>query len=231
MDWQVLIDYFPLMISGLWLTFKLTFLAVVIGLLIALPLTMMKLSRVTMLRLLSESIVFFFRGTPLLVQLFLIYYGSGQFRQTLDAIGLWSYFREAFFCAVLALSLNTAAYVTEIFAGAIKHVDKKQVEAGIALGLSKWILYRIIVLPQALRIAWNSYANEIIFIMQATSLVSIITLLDLTGVAGRVVSKTFAVYEIYSVVALLYIAITYGLVFVFKRVENYLQRHEKQSAL
>jgi octopine/nopaline transport system permease protein/arginine/ornithine transport system permease protein len=89
-------------------------------------------------------------------------------------------------------------------------------------------LYRRIIFPQALRIAWSAYANEIIFIMQATSLVSIITLLDLTGVAGKIISKTFAVYEVYIIVALLYLAFTYLLVFLFSRVEKYLRRHERR---
>ncbi len=168
----------------------------------------------------------FFRGTPLLVQLFLVYYGSGQFRHELDEIGLWVYFRQTFFCAVLTLALNTGAYSAEILIGSIKSVDKKQVEAGRAIGMSGVMLYRRIILPQAMRIAWSAYANEIIFIMQATSLVSIITLLDLTGIAGKIISKTFAVYEVYIAVALMYLALTYFMAFMFSRIEKYLRKHE-----
>ncbi len=226
MDWQVIGQNFPWLMEGLWVTIQLTFLAVFIGLLIALPLALMRGWSVGLVKWSSTSFTFFFRGTPLLVQLFLIYYGSGQFRHELEAIGLWTYFRETYFCAVLALALNTGAYSAEIFAGAIKSVDKKQVEAGRAYGMSGLKLYQRIIIPQAFRIAWNAYANEIIFIMQATSLVSIITLLDLTGVAGRIISKTFAVYEVYIFIALLYLVITYTLVFTFSKIEKHLRRHE-----
>ena len=168
----------------------------------------------------------FFRGTPLLVQLFLVYYGSGQFRDELDSIGLWSLFREAYFCAIFVLALNTAAYSAEIFSGAIRSVDKNQIEAGRAVGMTSLVLYRRIVLPQAMRIGWTSYSNEIIFIMQATSLVSIITVLDLTGVAGRIISKTFAIYEVYIAITLMYLVITYSMVFIFSRLEKRLNRHK-----
>ena len=226
MDWQIVWQHFPRLLDGLYITIQITSLAVLIGLFIAIPLALMRLSNVAILRWPSSLIILFFRGTPLLVQLFLIYYGSGQFRHELDSIGLWTYFRETYFCAVLALALNTAAYSAEIFIGAIQSVDKKQVEAGRAYGMSGVTLYRRIVFPQALRIAWTSYANEIIFIMQATSLVSIITLLDLTGVAGQIISRTFAVYEVYIAIALMYLALTYSLVFIFSRIEKYLRRHE-----
>jgi octopine/nopaline transport system permease protein/arginine/ornithine transport system permease protein len=155
-----------------------------------------------------------------------VYYGSGQFRQELDSIGLWTYFREAHFCAIFVLALNTAAYSSEIFSGAIRSVDRNQMEAGRAVGMTTFILYRRIVLPQALRIGWTGYSNEIIFIMQATSLVSIITVLDLTGVAGRIISKTFAIYEVYIAIALMYLAITYTMVFIFSRLEKRLNRHK-----
>jgi len=124
------------------------------------------------------------------------------------------------------LALNTAAYSAEIFSGAIRSVDKNQIEAGRAVGMTSLVLYRRIVLPQAMRIGWTSYSNEIIFIMQATSLVSIITVLDLTGVAGRIISKTFAIYEVYIAIALMYLVITYTMVFIFSRLEKRLNRHK-----
>jgi len=227
MSWGLIWDNLPWLMEGFWLTVQLTILSVVIGLVVAMILAIMSVSSVIFYRWPADLVIFFVRGTPLLVQLFLVYYGSGQFREELDAIGLWSYFRESYFCAVFVLALNTAAYSAEIFAGAIKAVDKGQVEAGKACGMSTWVLYNRIVIPQAIRIGWNSYANEIIFIMQATSLVSTITLLDLTGVAGRIISKTFAVYEGYIATAILYLIITYSMVFVFSRFENRLKRHQK----
>ena len=226
MDWNIVWDNFPRLLDGLLVTVQITSLGVAIGSVIALALAVMHISNIAILKWPASTFILFVRGTPLLVQLFLIYYGSGQFRHELDAIGLWVYFRETYFCAVLALALNTGAYSAEIFIGSIKSVDKKQIEAGRAYGMSGLTLYQRIVFPQALRIAWSAYANEIIFIMQATSLVSIITLLDLTGIAGKIISKTFAVYEVYIAVALMYLAFTYTLVFVFSRIENYLRRHE-----
>ncbi len=227
MDWNIVWDNFPRLLDGLFVTVQITSLGVAIGSIIAVVLAMMHISNITILKWPASTFVLFIRGTPLLVQLFLIYYGSGQFRHELDAIGLWTYFRETYFCAVLALALNTGAYSAEIFIGSIKSVDKKQIEAGRAYGMSGITLYRRVIFPQALRIAWSAYANEIIFIMQATSLVSIITLLDLTGVAGKIISKTFAVYEVYIAVALMYLAFTYTLVFIFSRIEKYLRRHER----
>lgn len=226
MSFQVLWDNYPLILEGFWLTLQLTASAVMIGLVVALLLALLSLSKNVALKWPAKSFIFFFRGTPLLVQLFLVYYGSGQFRDELEVVGLWTFFRDGYFCAVLVLALNTAAYSAEIFAGAIKSVDAKQIEAGKAFGMSRWTLYKRIILPQAARIGWTGYNNEIIFIMQATSLVSVITLLDLTGMAGRIISKTFAVYEVYIGVALIYLLITYTMVFIFGRIEKRLNRHK-----
>ncbi|MCW8950593.1 MAG: ABC transporter permease subunit, partial [Sedimenticola sp.] len=134
-------------------------------------------------------------------------------------------FREAYFCGVLALTLNTGAYTAEIFRGAIQAVPAGDVEAAKACGMGRILIFRRIILPKAIRLAWPMYGNEVVFLMQATSLVSVITLLDLTGIAGRIISKTFAVYEIYIMTALLYLAITYAIVFLFKRIEKRLNRH------
>ena len=109
--------------------------------------------------------ILYFRGTPLLVQLFLVYYGSGQFRPFLDSIGLWVLFREAYFCAVLTLTLNTAAYTAEILRGAIQGVPRGDIEAARAVGYSGILLYRRIVLPKAFRIALPAYTNEVVFLL------------------------------------------------------------------
>ena len=225
MNFEMLMGYAPRLLDGLWVTLGITGLSVLIGLILAVPIALMRLSSYKILQWPSYFFVFYFRGTPLLVQLFLVYYGSGQFRVELTELGLWSYFREAYFCAVFTLTLNTCAYTAEILRGAIQSVPKGEIEAGRACGMSGVLLYRRIILPSALRTAWPAYGNEVIFLMQASSLVSIITLLDLTGVARRIISETFAVYEVYLLVAAAYLVITYVLVFVFKRVETHLQRH------
>jgi len=225
MELNVVWDNLPKLLQGAQLTLEITLLSLLIGLLIAVPVALLRLSKHPLLWAPAYAYILYFRGTPLLVQLFLIYYGSGQFRIELTDLGLWGLFREAYFCAVLALTLNTGAYTAEILRGAIQAVPEGDIEAARACGMGRALMYRRIILPKALRLAWPMYGNEVVFLMQATSLVSVITLLDLTGVAGRIISKTFAVYEIYLTTALLYLAITYVIVFLLKRVEQRLNRH------
>lgn len=217
---EIFLNSWPRLLDGFWVTVSITSLAVFIGTLFAVPIALMRLSNNRILSWISLAFTFYFRGTPLLVQLFLVYYGSGQFRIELTELGLWTYFREAYFCAVFTLMLNTCAYSAEIFKGAIESVSRGAIEAGKACGMSGFLLFRRIIFPQALRISWPAYGNEVIFIMQASSLVSVITLLDLTGVGRKLVSETFAVYEVYIMVALMYLVITYAIAFLFKRIEN-----------
>jgi len=225
MDLSLVINSLPQLLSGLLVTLEITALALVIGLALAIPLALLRVSRNPLVRAPVYGFIFYFRGTPLLVQLFLIYYGSGQFRPELEALGLWTFFREAYFCAVLALTLNTAAYTAEILRGAIQAVPHGEIEAARAMGMSRGLLYRRIVLPKAFRIALPAYSNEVVFLFQATSLVSIITLLDLTGVARVLVARTFAVYELYIAAGLIYLACTYLILWVFRRVERRLFAH------
>ncbi|MCW8975406.1 MAG: ABC transporter permease [Sedimenticola sp.] len=225
MEFSVVWDNLPKLLQGAQLTLEITLLSLMIGLVIAVPVALMRRSKNPLLWMPAYGYILYFRGTPLLIQLFLIYYGSGQFRPELSDLGLWGLFREAYFCGVLALTLNTGAYTAEIFRGAIQAVPAGDVEAAKACGMGRILIFRRIILPKAIRLAWPMYGNEVVFLMQATSLVSVITLLDLTGIAGRIISKTFAVYEIYIMTALLYLAITYAIVFLFKRIEKRLNRH------
>ena len=220
MDFVTVWTHLPDLLSGVVITLKLTFSSLVIGFLLAIPLALMRLSSTPLLFIPASTFMFYFRGTPLLVQLFLIYYGSGQFRHELTDLGLWQFFRDAWFCAVLALTLNTSAYTAEIFRGAIAAVSKHDLEAGRALGMSKLLLFRRITFPAAFRIALPAYGNEVILLLQSTSLVSVITLMDLTGVANRLVTKTFTIYEIYLTVALIYIVMTYITVTLLKYTHN-----------
>ncbi|WP_335337201.1 ABC transporter permease [Sedimenticola thiotaurini] len=226
MDLEVIWENLPKLLQGAQLTLEITVISLLIGLAIAIPFALMRLSRHAVLWMPAYAYILYFRGTPLLVQLFLIYYGSGQFRAELSDLGLWGFFRDAYFCGVVALTLNTGAYTAEILRGAIQAVPAGDIEAARACGMSKVLMYRRIILPKAIRLAWPMYGNEVVFLMQATSLVSVITLLDLTGVAGRIISKTFAVYEIYITTAVLYLIITYAIVFVFRRIERRLNRHQ-----
>lgn len=220
MDLAAVIDNLPRFVDGTLLTIEITALSVVIGLACAVPLALMRVSPRPWLRLPVYGYIFYFRGTPLLVQIFLIYYGGGQFREGLEAAGLWSLFREPYFCAVLTLTLNTAAYTAEILRGAIQAVPFGEVEAARALGMSRWLLIRRIILPKAFRFALPAYTNEVVFLFQATSLVSIITLMDLTGVARIIMSRTFAVYEIWIFVGAIYCLISYAMLYGFRLIEH-----------
>jgi len=163
--------------------------------------------------------VMFFRGTPALIQIFLIYYGSGQLAVIRDSF-LWPLFREPYWCAIVALSLNGGAYTGNILAGAMRAVPIGSVEAGKALGLGWLHIQRLIVAPQALRIGFPAYGNEVIQTLKATSLASTITLMDITGAAQTLVSDTFAPYEIFIAAGSMYLAMTYALTRLFAFVEK-----------
>ena len=225
MDLSVIVDNLPRFASGAWVTVQLTALSVLIGLVLALPVALARLSANPLLSWPAYAYMFYFRGTPLLVQIFLIYYGSGQFVPELRAVGLWQFFREPYFCAVLTLTLNTAAYTAEILRGAIQAVPFGEVEAGRAFGMSRALILRRVILPRAFRIGLPAYTNEVIFLFQATSLVSIITIMDLTGVGRVLIAETFRTFEIWIFVGLCYLVMSYGILYGFKRLEYSLSGH------
>ena len=206
--------------AGLLLTLELTLISSVIGLVMAVPVALGRLSRNPLIKWPVFGYMFYFRGTPLLVQLFLIYYGSGQFVPQLKALGLWDgMFREAYFCALLTLTLNTAAYTAEILRGAIQGVPHGEVEAAKAVGMSRFLMLRRVILPRAFRIALPAYTNEFVFLFQATSLVSVITLLDLTGVARDLIAETFRSMQIWIFTGAIYCATSYFFFWLFRRLE------------
>src|SRR5215212_11187369 len=151
MDLAFMAETFVRLLDGLPLTLNLAFTAVALGVVFALLLALMRMSGVAVLDWLARIYVFVFRGTPLLVQIFLIYYGLGQFRPTLQELGLWSFVREPYWCALAALTLNTAAYSSEIVRGGLLAVPHEQIEAARACGMSGLLLFRRIVCPIALR--------------------------------------------------------------------------------
>jgi len=222
---DIVIESLPRLMSGTWVTIQITALSVIIGLCLAVPVALMRVARSRMLSVPSYVFCFYFRGTPLLVQIFLIYYGSGQFVDLLQTLGLWQFFRQAYFCAVLTLTLNTAAYTAEILRGAIEAVPWGEVEAARACGMSTRVMYRRIILPKAFRLAWPAYTNEVVFLLQATSLVSIITVMDLTGVTRVISARSFAFYEMFIAAALIYLGLVYGVLFVFRRIERRITSH------
>lgn len=228
MDLAIVWKSLPALLNGAVVTIELTVVSVLLGLALSLPIALARVARNPLLRWPAYGYILYFRGTPLLVQIFLVYYGSGQFHQFLAEIGLWPYFREAYFCAVLTLTLNTAGYTAEILRGGIQGVPHGEIEAARALGMSRSLLYRRIILPKAFRLALPAYANEVVFLFQATSLVSIITVMDLTYEARTIVARSFRVYEIYITAGLIYLAMTYGILWVFRKVEHRLSGHLRE---
>lgn len=231
MDVSIIQESIPRLLEGAVTTVELTAVSVAIGLCLAVPFALMRTHRNPLLWVPIYGFNFYFRGTPLLVQIFLVYYGSGQFQDLLAQIGLWPFFREAWFCAVLTLTLNTAAYTSEILRGGIEAIPFGEIEAAKACGMSGTLLYRRIILPKAFRLAWPAYTNEVVFLLQASSLVSIITIMDITGVARMVASRSFAFYELYITAAVFYLILVYGVLFVFRRVEYRLSGHLRSPSL
>lgn len=209
MDWELMWDSVPTLLGGVPLTLQLVVLALLLGLGMASLAAWARLSGNAAAAGAAWAYVFVFRGTPLLVQIFLIYYGLGQF-EAVRASPFWVLLREPYWCAILALMLNTGAYQSEIIRGAILSVPQGQVEAARACGMSRFLLFRRIVVPVAIRQALPAYGNEIILMVKASSLASTITLLEITGVARRIISQTYAVFEIFIVAGAIYLLINFA---------------------
>lgn len=216
--------YAPRYWSGLLITLQLVVISIVIGAILSLPVTAMRMSKNRVLRAIAFGYVYFFRGTPLLAQTFLIYYGFGTFRPFLDSIGLWVFFRDAWSCALIAFSLNTAAYQAEILRGAIQSVAAGQWEGAAALGLSKRVTFWKIILPQALIVALRPYGNEIILMIKGSAIVAIITVLDLMGETRRAYSRTFD-FQTYLWAAVIYLLMVEMLRHIWDYLERRLTRH------
>ena len=214
----------PKMLVGIGLTFELMFLSAVIGLALAIMLLLMRLSGKWYLGWPAQVFIYVFRGTPILVQIFIIYYGLPQFEFIRDSI-FWPILREPFGCAVVALSLNTGAYVSEILRGGVLGVDRGVLEAATALGLNARQKFIYITAPIATRLAIPAYSNDFISLMKATSLASTITLMDMTGIARTIVAQTFAPYEIFISLAIIYMILTFFIQRGFGRFERYMSRY------
>ncbi len=219
--------YAPYYLSGLLVTVQLVALSIVLGALLSIPIAYARMSKNKVLNAFAYAYVYFFRGTPLLAQTFLIYYGLGSFRPQLEAVGLWTFFREAWYCAVFAFSLNTAAYQAEILRGAIQSVPKGQWEGAESLGLHKYQILRKIVLPQALIVALRPYGNEIILMIKGSAIVAIITVYDLMGETRRAYARTFD-FQTYLWAALIYLSMVetlrHGIEWIERRITKHLKR-------
>lgn len=193
--------------GGLVLTFTLTAASLIAGFSLSLPLAILRASKKKWLSFPVLAYTYAFRGTPLLVQLFLVYYGAGQIPFVRQGV-LWPLLREPFWCALLAFTLNSTAHTTEVFRGGIQAVPRGQIEAAGALGLTRLQTFRLITFPLMMRITLPAYTNEVIGMLKASSLASTITLLEITGLARKLISATFAPYEVFLVAGALYLSLT-----------------------
>lgn len=214
--------------GGLVTTTQLVFLSLLAGLVLAIPLAIGRSSRHRWISLPIYVYTYVFRGTPLLIQLYLIYYGVVFFEGIQESF-LWPLLREAFYPALIAFTLNTAAYTTEIFRGAIKATPRGEIEAARAYGMSQALMMRRIILPSAFRRALPSYGNEVIFMLHASAIASVVTLMDLTGVARFIYARFYAPFEAFLFVAAIYLCLTFTILYFFRFLEKRLLAHLKPA--
>ena len=209
-DLSLIVESVPMMLAGIGITLKLLVVSGLLGLMLAICLLLMRISGKWYLNIPAQIYIYIFRGTPILVQIFIIYYGLPQFDAIRESI-FWPILREPTGCAILALTLNTGAYVSEILRGGVLGVGKGLMEAGSALGLSSRQKFIYITAPIATRLALPAYSNDVISLLKSTALASTITIADMTGIARTIVAETYAPYEIYMSLAVIYMIFTFGI--------------------
>jgi polar amino acid transport system permease protein len=224
-EWGVIWEYFPRLLQGAWLTLELVAVSGLLGLLLAVPLALMRASANPAINAFPYAYIFFFRGTPLLVQIFLIYYGASQFDAVKESF-LWPILREPYWCAIIAFSMNTAAYAAELIRAAIQAIPKGEIEVSMALGMSKLTMIRRIVLPRAAGIVLPGYSNEVLLMLKSSALASTITLLDLTGMARTIIARTYTPLEMFFAAGMVYLAIAAVMILIFRLLERRLNRYQ-----
>jgi octopine/nopaline transport system permease protein len=227
-DLNLILDSLPKMLAGFGVTLQLLVVSGVLGLILAILLLLMRLSGKFYLDWVAQVYIYIFRGTPILVQIFIIYYGLPQFEAIRDSV-FWSILREPTGCAILALTLNTGAYVSEILRGGVLGVDKGLLEAGSALGMSARQKFIYITTPLATRLALPAYSNDVISLLKSTALASTITITDMTGIARTIVADTYAPYEVFISLAIVYMIFTFGIQKLFGVFERYLGRYARRE--
>lgn len=224
MNWSLIPVALPDLLKGTWVTLQLVVLPLALATALAIPMAMARVSRSAWLNRPPAVFVFFFRGTPLLVQLFLIYYGLGQFRTVQESL-LWdSVLKHAYWCAMIAFTLNNTAYIAELMRGGISAVPAAEVEAADAYGFGWLAKYRFVILPRMWRIILPAYSNEVVFSLKATSLASIITVLDLTGQARVYYSTYYEPYVFFIAAGAIYLILVFIITRALRLVERRLSR-------
>jgi len=221
LDFQIIASVFPSLLSATKVTLALSLCILVLGVMIGIPLGLLNAGRNRVLRWLSEIYILIFRGTPPMVQLFVVYFGLSQFEAVRESF-LWPVLRSAYWCAVIALGLNSGAYVARMFAGALRAIPAGQIEAAKALGLGPVASFLTIRAPLAFRTMLPAYCNEVIMTVKVTALASTITVQELMGRARSEVNDTYAPYEVLLSTAAIYLALIYGLSWFFAWLEQHL---------
>lgn len=216
---ETLLAVLPDLLRGALITLQLVALVLVLGFLIALPVALARNAKAPPFRAFAAAFVFVFRGAPVLVLLYLIYYGLPQFAWVRQSAA-WTLLREPYFCAVVALSLNSAGYAAEILAGAFRAVPRGEVEAALAVGMSRFHVFRSVIAPQAARLALRGYGNEIVFVIKGTAVVSMVTIIDLMGAANAIYFSTYDPFTPLLAAGVIYLAI----VGVLTRAIGWLER-------
>ena len=220
MDFDLMISSFPKLLNATLITLKLLSVSLVIGLILGILFSIMRINKNPIINKFAYGYSYFFRGTPLLVQIFIIYFGLGQL-EFIRSSFLWIFLKEPYWCAIIAFSLNTGAYTSEILRSAFETIKPGLIEAGKSLGIQSKIIFFKIQIPIAIRQSLPAYGNEIILMLKGTSLASTVTLMDLTGVAKYIISTTFKPIEVFIVAGGIYL---FFLTFLIHNLIKFLER-------
>jgi len=219
MDLELMINSFPKLLSAAFITLKLLSVSLIIGLFIGLFFAILRLNKNIFISKFAYGYSYVFRGTPLLVQIFIIYFGLGQIEYLRSTV-LWVILKEPYWCAIIAFALNTGAYTSEILRSAFQTIKPGIIEAGKSLGISNNVIFYKVQIPIAIRQSLPAYGNEIILMMKGTSLASTVTIMDLTGVAKYIISTTFKPIEVFIVAGGIYLFMTFIIHNVIKFLEK-----------
>lgn len=223
-DFAFLFDTLLKLLAALPTTLTLFASSLSLGLLLSLAVVSMRVSRCRLLSYPARCYIMVFRGTPLIIQMYLIYYGLGQLPVIRDSF-LWVVLRTSYGCAVVSLALCTAGYTAEIIRGGLLSIPYGQIEAGQAIGMSRWALLRRIIAPVTLRQILPAYSTEAILMLKATALASLITVWDVTGVAQQIIQRTYRTMEVFACAALIYLVLNYIIVRTIGWFEHRLTPH------
>ena len=208
MDLELMVNSLPKLLNAAVITLKLLSVSLIIGLFIGLFFAILRLNKNILINRFAYGYSYVFRGTPLLVQIFIIYFGLGQIEYLRSTV-LWVILKEPYWCAIIAFALNTGAYTSEILRSAFQTIKPGIIEAGKSLGISNKVIFYKIQIPIAIRQSFPAYGNEIILMMKGTSLASTVTIMDLTGVAKYIISTTFKPIEVFIVAGGIYLFMTF----------------------